>query len=168
MQSRMKDTASYAGRAAASGGLIATKKTDILMHQFPLVAMGGALLAGFAVGMLLPETRKEDQMLGPYRDAMLDEAWASGDALVSRGKQAVQSSAAAAMNEVHKQGLTPQGMKQKAEHVAERAREEAEAAADDEGLSAKGLKRSAMEVAKASKDAAKSELTEDNRPNEGA
>jgi hypothetical protein len=44
-----------------------------LARENPLAVGAGALVAGVAVGLLLPSTRREDELLGKTRDQLVDE-----------------------------------------------------------------------------------------------
>lgn len=43
-------------------------------HEHPLRVAAGAAIAGLALGMLLPRTRKEDKAMGGARDELVDRA----------------------------------------------------------------------------------------------
>lgn len=45
-----------------------------MLQQNPLGVAAGAVVAGMAVGLAVPETRKEDQLFGSTRDQLVDQA----------------------------------------------------------------------------------------------
>lgn len=44
------------------------------LQDNPLAAAGLGLLAGMAIGLLLPRTRQENRLVGGYRDDLMDQA----------------------------------------------------------------------------------------------
>jgi ElaB/YqjD/DUF883 family membrane-anchored ribosome-binding protein len=61
------DTTRVQYRAAADN-------VDTFINEQPLVAGAAALLVGAAIGYLIPSTSKENQILGPKRDRLFDQA----------------------------------------------------------------------------------------------
>lgn len=62
-----------AREAAYAAQLSARKATGQMIEDHPMVAAGLALALGVAVGVALPRSRSEDQILGPERDRLLAE-----------------------------------------------------------------------------------------------
>jgi ElaB/YqjD/DUF883 family membrane-anchored ribosome-binding protein len=60
-----------------------------MMEENPLAVAAGAAIFGLALGLLLPETERENQMLGATRDRLVDRA---GDA-AERVKEAAAEAA---------------------------------------------------------------------------
>ncbi len=52
----------------------AARKSKTLMHEQPLMVGAVALGLGVLAGTLLPGTRREDQIMGQRRDALMDQA----------------------------------------------------------------------------------------------
>jgi ElaB/YqjD/DUF883 family membrane-anchored ribosome-binding protein len=50
------------------------RKLDRETHEHPLRVAAGAAIAGLALGMLLPSTRKENELMGSARDDLMDRA----------------------------------------------------------------------------------------------
>jgi len=59
----------------------AQERTEQLIHENPLVVGALAIVAGVGVGMLLPATRRENQLLGQTRDRLLHDAQATASRL---------------------------------------------------------------------------------------
>ena len=53
----------------------------------PLAAAGLGLLAGMAIGLLLPRTRQENRLVGAYRDDLVDQASTAAKAARDAGEQ---------------------------------------------------------------------------------
>ena len=92
---------------------------DNLLDDHPLILGAVAVALGLAVGLLLPATEKEDQMMGSTRDGLLDQA----RAIVDDARKAAVESLRAGADSV-KSHLTD-------------AAEEAKATLEDSVLSAK-------------------------------
>jgi ElaB/YqjD/DUF883 family membrane-anchored ribosome-binding protein len=70
---------------------------ETIEHTFdrhPLLIGAGAFAAGMALGAVLPSTRKEDRLMGKYRDALIDSA-----------SERASSAAQATMDEIERQRL---------------------------------------------------------------
>jgi hypothetical protein len=80
------------GRVAGGTG----DRFQRMLEESPLVLGGVALAAGAAVGLLLPTTDSENQLLGPARDDLLQQAKATAKDL----QPAVERAAAAAQQAV--------------------------------------------------------------------
>ena len=50
------------------------RQLDRETHEHPLKVAAGAAIAGLALGLLLPATRKEDKVMGGARDELMDRA----------------------------------------------------------------------------------------------
>lgn len=62
-----------------------------LNHQHPVLLGAAALGAGLLLGVLLPSTRREDQLLGPTRDRLLETGKESAQQAITQAKDAVES-----------------------------------------------------------------------------
>ena len=67
-----------------------------IARENPLGIAIGSLAAGFLVGMLLPQTRVENERLGPIADQVKAQAREVGDEAVEHGKQVAREAAHAA------------------------------------------------------------------------
>lgn len=68
------DTVQDTAGQVASQAQQATSSTMQFMQSNPLAAGAAALAVGLAVGLSIPETSKEDELLGPKRDQLMDQA----------------------------------------------------------------------------------------------
>ncbi|MBZ6379973.1 hypothetical protein B5C34_14185 [Pacificimonas flava] len=57
------------------------------LESYPLAAAGLGLLAGMAIGLLLPRTRQESRVLGSYRDGLYDQAVEAARAARAAGEE---------------------------------------------------------------------------------
>ena len=62
----------FAGQTKAQAGA-AVGSTQQFVNEQPLAAAAVALLIGTAIGLAIPATRKENQVLGPQRDRLVDQ-----------------------------------------------------------------------------------------------
>ena len=62
------------GVRARQQGRRARTGVERTLEENPLVLVGGAAVLGLTIGLLLPSTEREDEMLGPTRDRLADRA----------------------------------------------------------------------------------------------
>ena len=86
--------ASQLGSAAKGQGQQAASSLDSFVHENPLAAGAIALVVGAAVGLALPGTSKENELIGPTRDRLVDQAGAQAQEMVGK----VQTVAEAALS----------------------------------------------------------------------
>lgn len=89
----------------------------------PLAVGLGFLVIGVVAGMLLPSTRKEDELVGETRDRIVNRTREVAEEAVSRGKQVAQRAVEVAKQEAQEQGLTPEALMQKTQAVASQVKE---------------------------------------------
>lgn len=68
------DTAKDKAQQLKAGARTRVRQLDRQTHEHPLRVAAGAAIAGLALGMLLPSTRKEDKVMGGARDELVDRA----------------------------------------------------------------------------------------------
>lgn len=101
----------YAGKAYEKVGDISTQardQYDYYIEENPLAVGAVALALGAAVGMALPSTRVESQLMGETKQQLLDKAQATAGDLVDRVKQVANEAQKTITDEVKTQaeGLT--------------------------------------------------------------
>jgi hypothetical protein len=136
---RSRDAARNIGHQLADGYRAGTEKFSHAADEYPL-AIGAAFAAiGVLVGLALPHTRKEDELMGERSDELLDAAKEKGEQLLESGKAIGERLVEAAKDEAAGQGLTGESMQsevtslgQKASEVISRVKEEAIEAVQDE------------------------------------
>lgn len=101
-------------------GVDAFKRTA---DEHPLAVGVGFLALGVLAGILLPSTRKEDELMGTKRDELLHRTREAAEEAVERGKRVAAAATDAVKNEAQQQGLTPEALKEKVTRVAEQAKE---------------------------------------------
>jgi ElaB/YqjD/DUF883 family membrane-anchored ribosome-binding protein len=84
----------------------------------PLAVGLGFLAIGVLAGMLLPSTRKEDELVGPTRDRVVNRTREAAQDAVHRGKVVAQKAVDVAKQQAQEQGLTPEALMQKTQAVA--------------------------------------------------
>lgn len=100
-----REQAAYAGR----------KTTDTVKNN-PLTAVIGGLGVGMLIGALLPRTRRENELLGPY-----------GNEITGRAREAAKAAKAVGQDKLDDLGF----VKERARDTAKRVMEEAKAAASE-------------------------------------
>lgn len=138
------------GRGIQSGYRAGTEKLEMAMEEYPLAVGIGFAALGALAGVLLPRTRREDQLLGEQSDQLVDSAKEKGEELLDTGKKVAQRVGEAAMEEAKAQGLTAEAggdtvskLADKAGEVVRKAKDEATAAAREEGLAPEKMKAEA-------------------------
>jgi hypothetical protein len=84
----------------------------------PLTVGLGFLAIGVLAGMLLPSTRKEDELVGPTRDRIVNRTREAAEDAVHRGKEVAHRAVEVAKQQAQEQGLTPEAFMQKTQAVA--------------------------------------------------
>lgn len=98
----------------------ATSWLEDMMHERPMACGAVALGIGAMIGMALPETRREDELMGRTRDRFVDEMEDTASEYAQKAehvaeratkeiKQSVKDVASASKEEAKKQGLTGSG-----------------------------------------------------------
>jgi ElaB/YqjD/DUF883 family membrane-anchored ribosome-binding protein len=142
------------GRSIESGYYSGAEKVENAIEEYPLAVGIGFAALGALIGVLLPRTRREDELLGEQSDQLLKATKGKGQELLERGKVVAERVAESALDEARQQGLTPEAASDtisdlagKVGEVASKAKEEAGTAAKDENLTLEHLKREASSAA---------------------
>jgi len=90
------------GRVAGGTG----DQVQRLLEESPLVLGGIALATGAAVGLLLPTTQQEDQLLGQARDGLLQQAKETAQDVQPKVQRVVEEAQRAVQEEAKEQQLT--------------------------------------------------------------
>ena len=62
-----------------------------LLQEQPFLVGAAGIAIGALIGALLPESAKEDRLLGPARDRMMQKARSAGEKGMERARQKVQA-----------------------------------------------------------------------------
>ena len=91
LKDRMQARAGEMGSEAKEKAREAKSGLERMMHENPLALAVGAAVVGVALGLLLPETDKEREMMGPSRDRLGDRVQDTAervkDAAVEAGRE---------------------------------------------------------------------------------
>ena len=124
------------------------------MEEYPLAVGVGFAALGALIGVLLPGTRREDELLGEHSDQLVKATKAKGEELLQRGKAVAQRVTESAVEEAREQGLTPETVGErisefagKVGEVVQKAKEEVATVAKDEKLTVEHLKAEASSAA---------------------
>ena len=125
--------AQEAGREARQQVRQIKTKLEHLIDQHPLAVAAGAAVVGLGLGMLLPSTQKEDEVMGPGRDRLVDRAEAAAervkDVAIDAGqkmKETIKEQIDAHAPEIkHAVRQTTEAMKEQAKESVGRATREA-------------------------------------------
>jgi hypothetical protein len=104
------------------------------LDQDPLVVGAAAVAVGLVAGLLLPSTRREDEMLGETRDELMNRAKEQGRDVVEKGKYVAQAAVQTLKTEAEQQGFTPEALKEKARTIGRDVVEQVKSDAKREGL----------------------------------
>jgi ElaB/YqjD/DUF883 family membrane-anchored ribosome-binding protein len=135
------------GRGVQAGYRSSADQFAQAVDDYPLAVGIGFAALGALVGLLLPRTRGEDQLLGAQSDQLVDAVKDTGRDVIERGRAVAERVGETALDEAQKQGLTAEtgseavsGLAGKAGEVLRRVAEEAKDAAREEGLTPGQLK----------------------------
>jgi hypothetical protein len=91
------------------------------MEEQPLAIGAAALALGVVAGLLVPSTRKEDELMGETRDRLMDRAREVGEEALEKGKQVASVAVDTLKEEAQRQDLTPEALAEKLRNVAKEA-----------------------------------------------
>jgi ElaB/YqjD/DUF883 family membrane-anchored ribosome-binding protein len=107
------------GTAAAGQARQAARRAGDMVYENPFAVAALGVAVGAALGFLIPETRREEELMGEARDTLLDKAKATASDTMERVKRVAEAAKDAATQEAHKQDLTAEGLSRQAGAVAE-------------------------------------------------
>ena len=153
-----RSRATSVGRKIQSEYNSSAEQVESAMEDYPLAVGFGFAALGALIGVLLPRTRREDELLGEHSDQLVQASKVKGEELLERGKAVAQRVTESAVEEARQQGLTPEAVGEKISEfagkvgeVAQKAKEEAGTAAKDESLTLEHLKREASSTTESAK-----------------
>lgn len=91
------------------------------MEERPLAIGAAALALGVVAGLLVPSTRKEDELMGETRDRLMERAREVGEEALEKGKQVASVAVDTLKEEAERQDLTPEKLVEKVRTVATEA-----------------------------------------------
>jgi len=84
----------------------ARSQLDRLIDEKPLAVTVAALGLGAAVGLAIPETQREREMMGPARDTVMEKAQGAAQQTMGKAQQVAESAQQSAKDAAKEQGLT--------------------------------------------------------------
>ena len=136
MKNRMQERAGELGSEAKSKAREAKSGLERMMHENPLALAVGAAVVGVALGLMLPETDKEREMMGPARDRLGERVQDTAERVKDAAVEAGRDVQATVKDEVAYRGpevknaikdaasTVKQQVKESASRVAREARQE--------------------------------------------
>ena len=91
------------------------------MEERPLALGAAAIALGVVAGLMIPSTRKEDELMGETRDRLMERAKEVGGEALEKGKQVAHVAVDTLKEEVERQELTPEKLAEKVRTVAKEA-----------------------------------------------
>ncbi|MEA2562277.1 MAG: hypothetical protein QOH06_3781 [Acidobacteriota bacterium] len=91
------------------------------MEERPLALGVAAVALGVVAGLMIPSTRKEDELMGETRDRLMERAKEVGEEALEKGKQVANVAVDTLKEEVERQELTPEKLAEKVRTVAKEA-----------------------------------------------
>ena len=91
------------------------------MEERPLALGAAAIALGVVAGLMIPSTRKEDELMGETRDRLVERAKEVGGEALEKGKQVAHVAVDTLKEEVERQDLTPEKLAEKVRTVAREA-----------------------------------------------
>ena len=86
--SRASEAASQTGRKMARAGRRTRNQFQRLLHDNPLLVGAAAMMVGAAVGIALPETERENELMGEAKDNVVERAQDMAKNAASRAQEA--------------------------------------------------------------------------------
>ena len=91
------------------------------MEEYPLAVGIGFAALGALIGVLLPRTRQEDELVGEQSDQLVKATKEKGEELLQRGKAVAQRVSESALEEAGQQGFTPEAVGDEISEFAEKS-----------------------------------------------
>lgn len=91
------------------------------MEERPMALGAAALALGVVAGLMIPSTRKEDELMGETRDRLMERAKEVGGEALEKGKQVATVAVDTLKEEAERQDLTPEKLAEKVRTVAKEA-----------------------------------------------
>jgi len=91
------------------------------MEERPLALGAAAIALGVVAGLMIPSTRKEDELMGETRDRLMERAKEVGGEALEKGKQVAHVAVDTLKEEAERQDLTPEKLVEKVRTVAKEA-----------------------------------------------
>lgn len=118
------------------------------MEENPLMVGAATLALGVIVGLMLPSTEREDELMGETRDHLLDQAKETGHQMLDKSKHVAEAVADKVKQEARNQGLTPEGVADKVKNVAKEATNTAKEEAKRQNLTPDALTNQGQQASK--------------------
>jgi gas vesicle protein len=130
VKERIVGTAGSVNESTPSAGDVkqAAQRGASIAQENPLGLAIGSIAVGFLAGMLVPETRVEQEKLGPVADQVKDQVKSTGQEALEHGKQVAQDVASTAQEHVEH---VKEEVKQTAQQSAQEHAEQVKRAAQD-------------------------------------
>jgi hypothetical protein len=149
----LKGKAKYQARRARTG-LWQT------LEENPLMIGAATLAVGVIAGLLIPETEKENELMGETRDRLVEEVKEAGQQTLEKGKHVAEAVADKVKDEVKSAGLTPEGVAEKVKNVAKEAANTAKEEVRNQNLTADAAVNRGRQAAENVTDTAKAAIQE--------
>lgn len=130
------------------------------LEDNPLMVGAATLAVGVIAGLLIPETEKENELMGETRDRLVEEVKEAGQEVLEKGKHVAEAVADKVKDEVKGAGLTPEGVAEKVKSVAKEAVNTAKEEARNQNLTADAAADRGRQAAQNVGDTAKAALHE--------
>jgi ElaB/YqjD/DUF883 family membrane-anchored ribosome-binding protein len=141
-RSGARERASLLGERAREQSRRARTGVERTLEENPLLLVAGAALLGLAVGVLLPSTQREDEMLGPARDRLTERAGETIDRAKEAAAEAAREVKETVRTEIRERGPELKSVVQDAaDRVGDQVKESATRAAEETRQAAKGAAR---------------------------
>lgn len=140
-------------RKTQKGYAYSRDRFDDAMREYPVAVGVASLAAGLLAGLLVPRTRREDELFGDYSDDLKGQATDLGRHAYEEAKHVAEATYDSAISEAKKQGLTPEQLKEQGKQLADAAADQAQKHGLTADRLAETVKHAGAEVKSAAKDA---------------
>jgi len=127
------------------------------LDQDPLVVGAAIVAVGLVAGLLVPSTRREDEVLGDKRDDLLNRAQEKGRDVFEKGKHVAQTAVETLKTEAEQQGLSPQNIVDKVRTIGRDTIEQVKSQAEQQGLTPQAVAEKVKTIGRDTLDQAKSD-----------
>lgn len=101
-----QETAGQFGTAAQSQAMRTKYRFEEILHENPLAVGAAALVLGAVVGLPVPQTRQEHQLMGQASSTLIDRAQSMAQETMDKVQHVAEEVQSTAQQEAQQQGLT--------------------------------------------------------------
>ncbi len=154
----LSESSRSAAHQVRSGLDYSRERAWYAVENYPLAVGAAALGVGLLLGLTLPRTRKEEEVLGEQARHLRERAREAGQEAIERGRRAARETVHAVTEEAERQGLSASGVRGSVRDFASRVVHDVRDEAKESGLTVGAVKEKARHIAEHAQETARQEI----------